>query len=79
MAAVHYAAGPTGRMSHGLPVVVTVLHTMERRREVVNSVRASFHILTVFQTFALGGHFIEVQGVNGRVQHGRSIRNLNVK
>jgi hypothetical protein len=40
--AVHYAAGPIGRMSHGLCVVVTVLHTMERRREVVNSVRASF-------------------------------------
>ena len=40
--AVHYAAGPSGRMSHGLRVVVTVLHTTERRREVVNSVRASF-------------------------------------
>jgi len=38
-------AGPIGRMSHGLCVVVTVLHTMERRREVVNSVRASFLFL----------------------------------
>ena len=37
-----YAAIPTGRVSHGPRVVVTVLHTMERRRVVVNSVRASF-------------------------------------
>ena len=45
MGTVHYAAGPIGRVSHGLRVVVTVLHTMERRREVVNSVRASFLFL----------------------------------
>jgi hypothetical protein len=31
-------------------VVVTVLHTMERRREVVNSVRASFLFIHVTTT-----------------------------
>jgi hypothetical protein len=43
--AVHYAAGPIGRVSHGLRVVVTAPEAMERRREVVNSVRASFLFL----------------------------------
>ena len=43
--AVHYAAGPIGRMSHGLRVVVTAPEAKERRREVVNSVRASFLFL----------------------------------
>ncbi len=35
-------AGPIGRMSHGLCVGVTAPEATERRREVVNSVRASF-------------------------------------
>ena len=38
---MHYATGPTGRMSHGLLGDVTAFEATERRRAVVNSVRAS--------------------------------------
>src|SRR5262245_52804293 len=46
VAAVHYAAIPIGRVSPGLGLVVTVLANCERRCQVVNSVRASFHFFT---------------------------------
>ena len=52
--AVHYAAGPIGRVSHGPSVVVTAPEATERRREVVNSVRASFLFCSLHPTLSFG-------------------------